>query len=227
MGFATPWSTASPGCWCRRRTPRLSPARSRVCSRTTQSESRWETRPGNAFEICSIPGSSTAAFCENTSGCSEIATRPARCIKLSPGFRPATVAVFEAHDVILPQIATRLDFDEVERFLSRIFEAMLGADRDIRGFVLREEHDFLAARHFRGARHHHPVLRAILVHLQRQRPAGLHHDALDLKALACVDAFVIPPGPVDPAVRNVLGSSLPVEALDHFLDLLRARFVGP
>ena len=40
-----------------------------------------------------------------------------------------------------------------------------------------------------------------MVLLQRQAPARRHHDALDLEALADVDALVPAPGPVHPPVR--------------------------
>src|SRR6266568_7749453 len=64
------------------------------------------------------------------------------------------------------------------------------------------------------------------VHLQRQRSAGFHHDALDLEAVAGVDGFVIAPGAVHATVGNVLGARLPVEPFDHLFHLLRTRFVG-
>src|SRR5438552_19179720 len=72
----------------------------------------------------------------------------------------------ETHDVILAQVAPRLDFYQEKRLLSHVFESMLGFDRDIGGFVFRQELDFVAPRYLRGARHHHPVLRPVVMHLQ-------------------------------------------------------------
>src|SRR5258708_8381140 len=203
MGFATPSSTASQDCWCRRRMPRLSPPRLQACSKTSQSENKWETQPGNALETCSIPGSLTLACWRNTSGgC--IAARPPVSRKsarrLFLGFRLATVAVVEAHDIVLAKIPPRLNLDQKERGLAWIFQSMLGANRDVGGFVFRNELYFIVSRHPRGARYHHPVLRPMVMHLQRERFARFDHDALDLKALAGVDAFVVTPGPIDPAV---------------------------
>ena len=66
-------------------------------------------------------------------------------------------------------------------------EAVDGADRDVDRLVLVHGLDVGADRDLGGAAHHHPVLGAMLVLLQRQRAARLHHDALDLEALAGVD----------------------------------------
>jgi hypothetical protein len=50
---------------------------------------------------------------------------------------------------------------------------------------------------FGGAVHHHPMLGAVMMTLQRQRAAGLHADMLDLKPVTDVDALVPAPGTVD------------------------------
>src|SRR4051812_26267876 len=78
----------------------------------------------------------------------------------------AAVDVFEADDVVLAQVGAGLDFDDLERDLAGILEAVLGADRDIGGFVLGEEKGLLAASHPRGAAYDDPVLGAVVVHLQ-------------------------------------------------------------
>jgi hypothetical protein len=43
---------------------------------------------------------------------------------------------------------------------------------------------FVAARHTGRAADHDPVIRPVVVHLQRQRTARLDADALDLEAFA-------------------------------------------
>src|SRR6266545_1389436 len=110
------------------------------------------------------------------------------------------IAVFKPHDVVLAQVAPRLDFYEEKRDLPHVFESMLGLDRDMGGLVFGQKLYLVASCHPRGARHHHPVLRPVVMHLQRERFARFDHDALDLKALACIDALVVAPGAIDPAV---------------------------
>ena len=61
------------------------------------------------------------------------------------------------------------------------------AERDVGRLVLGQ-HDLLVAAHdLGGALHDDPMLGAVVVHLQRQLGARLHHDVLDLDAVAAVD----------------------------------------
>src|SRR5262249_12441271 len=63
-----------------------------------------------------------------------------------------------------------------------------------------------------------PVLRSVVMTLQRQFSARLHHDALDLVALATVKGLVPAPRSVDAIVmqRQVLAVAL--EVIDHGFD---------
>ena len=134
---------------------------------------------------------------------------PAKALEfLVPGALAALVAVLEAHDVVLAEVAARLHLDELERQLARVLQPVLRPDRDVRRFVLRQEELVLAARDPRRAGDHDPVLGAVVVHLQRKRRARLDHDALHLETLAGVDAVVAAPGAVHVAVRDVLGARL-------------------
>src|SRR6266496_2959044 len=67
------------------------------------------------------------------------------------------IAVFKPHDVVLAQVAPRLDFYEEKRDLPHVFESMLGLDRDMGGLVFGQKLYLVASCHPRGARHHHPV----------------------------------------------------------------------
>src|SRR5882672_7403769 len=118
-------------------------------------------------------------------------SRPAAPWRTSfpPSFSP--VAILVANDVVFPEIAAGLNLDQKQGGLPRVLETVLRADRDVGGLVFREQLDFLVARNPRGARHHDPVLRPVVMHLQRKSFARLDHDALDLKAVAGVDAFVV------------------------------------
>ncbi len=84
--------------------------------------------------------------------------------------------------------------------------------------------DVVADRDLRGAAHDHPVLGAMVVHLQRQPPARFHHDALDLIAGAVVERLVLAPGPMHlQVVLGDLGRDLlqPLHELPHAVDALR------
>ena len=70
------------------------------------------------------------------------------------------------------------------------------------------------------------MLGSVMVILQRQTRARVHHDALDLEACAFIDALEIPPGAVHPPVRGVLGSLLSLQRLDHFFHALRCVLLG-
>src|SRR5690554_864360 len=96
----------------------------------------------------------------------------------------AAIGVLEPHDVVLAQITTGLHFDDFERDLAGVGEAVAFAYRDEGGFVLGEQEGSLPARDLRGAAHDDPVLGAVMMHLQAQRGAGIDDDALDLEALA-------------------------------------------
>src|SRR6201993_4078353 len=94
----------------------------------------------------------------------------------------ASVSVLEAHDVVLPEVGARLHLDDLEHDGARILDAVLHADRDIGRLVLLEEEHFLAPRDARRARHHDPMLGAVMMQLERELRAGLDLEALHLKA---------------------------------------------
>src|SRR5580658_3673457 len=92
------------------------------------------------------------------------------------------IIVLEANDVIFAKITTGLHLDELEIDLSGVFQTVTGAARHVDRFVLVQYLYLVADRHSRGAAHYHPMLGAMVVHLQRQAAALLHHDELDLIA---------------------------------------------
>src|SRR5262249_33183375 len=108
-------------------------------------------------------------------------------------FSGPPVDVVEPHDVVFAEVATGLHLDQLERDPARFGEAMHRADRDVDRLVLVHHAHLVADRDLGGAAHHHPVLGAMVMLLQRQLAAGHHDDALDLEALAAVDRFVMTP----------------------------------
>src|SRR3954471_298500 len=138
----------------------------------------------------------------------------------------AAGAVFKAHDVVLAQVAAGLDFDQIERLASRVLQAVLRAEWDEGRFVLAHIEHLLATSHPRGPRDHDPMLRAMLVHLQRKALPRLHHDALHLEAVAGVYGLVVAPGTVDPRMGQVLRTLALAECLDQLANFLRAGAIG-
>ena len=53
----------------------------------------------------------------------------------------ATVAIFEANDVVFAKIGARLHFDDVQRNLAGIGDAVLCAERNVGRLVLFEQED--------------------------------------------------------------------------------------
>src|SRR6185437_9103194 len=95
-------------------------------------------------------------------------------------------------------------------------------DRNEGGLVLLEQKALLSARDARGAGDHDPMLGAMMMQLQREHATGSHHQALDLEALAIVDAVVAAPGPKHLAMQGVLVTSLGLQAAHQRLDVLHA-----
>ena len=96
----------------------------------------------------------------------------------------ATVDIFEALDIVLTQIAARLHFDDLQRDLARVAQAVHRGDRDVGGLVFAEQEHVVVTGDFGGAADHDPVFGAVVVHLQRQARARLDRDVLDLEAPA-------------------------------------------
>src|SRR5215469_16871268 len=135
----------------------------------------------------------------------------------------ASVTVLEAHDVVLAEIRARLHLDDLEHYGAGVLDTVLHADRDVGGLVLLEEELFLAARDARGARDHHPMLGAVVMHLQRQLRAGLDLEALHLEARSRLDAVVAPPGAEHLAVQRMLVAAALLELRHQLLHVLHAR----
>src|SRR5262249_61663317 len=69
----------------------------------------------------------------------------------------AVVDVVAADDIVLAQVAADLHFDDLERGLAWVLQAVPLGGGDIDGLVLAHELLFPAARHLRRAVNHHPT----------------------------------------------------------------------
>ena len=76
------------------------------------------------------------------------------------------IDILHANDVVFAQIGSRLHLNQIERHLSRVFEAMHAAQRDKHRFVFAEQNFLIVARHDRGSIDHDPMLRAMEMLLQ-------------------------------------------------------------
>lgn len=143
------------------------------------------------------------------------ATPKLRCL-----LRCASVGVLEADDVVLAEVRARLDLDQFERDLAGVRQTVGRAERDVGRLVLGQHDLLVAVRDHRRALHDDPVFGAMVVHLQAQLCARVHDDALDLEAIALVDAFVRAPWAHDAAVRDRFVAAGRVQPFDDFLDVL-------
>ncbi len=125
-----------------------------------------------------------------------------------PYFPCPAVVVLIAHDVVFPQVGAALYLNQLYGDFAAVGEAVFAAQGDVGALVFANQ--FLDAVFFHHGcpSHHNPVLGAVVVHLQRQAGAGIHHDLLHLPALPFGDAVVGAPGAVDPAVGFALGGPL-------------------
>src|SRR5215467_14758691 len=89
----------------------------------------------------------------------------------------AAVTVLEAHDVVLAEVRPRLHLDDLEHDGARILDAVLHADRDVGRLVLLEEKHLLTTGDARSSRDHHPMLGAVMMHLERELRARLDLQA--------------------------------------------------
>ena len=92
-------------------------------------------------------------------------------------------------------------------------------------FVGLEDERLVAPLHLRFAAHHHPVLAAVPVRLQRQGFARRDADPLHQKAVAGLERLGAAPGPVDGRVLAVFASALRLQSRNGRFDVLHARLV--
>src|SRR5690606_15246543 len=85
---------------------------------------------------------------------------------VSCGRSGAAVGVLETDDVVLAQVAAGLDLDQLQRQLAGIAQAVGDAQRDVGALVLGQQDHLVPAGDLGRAADHHPVLGAVVVHLQ-------------------------------------------------------------
>ena len=103
---------------------------------------------------------------------------------------------------------------------------MHSAQRDVDRLVFAEQFDVVVNGHARCALDHDPMFGAVVVRLQRQRRAGVHHDAFDLKPRANHEAFEPTPGAVILGKGGGLFCVFVLERCDGQFHVLGAAHVG-
>ena len=111
--------------------------------------------------------------------------------------RRAFIKVFEALDIVLAEIAPGLYLDQFERNLPLVGHPVHGCQWGCTPNSFSwTARTCLADGDLGRAAHNNPVLGTVPMLLQRKNSAWNDNDALDLKALAHVDGFVVAPWPV-------------------------------
>lgn len=118
--------------------------------------------------------------------------------------------VLQAHDVILAEIAARLNLDQMQRNLAGVFQMMDDPQRNEGRLLFRQQHLRAVPRDARRAGNLDPMLGAVMVKLQRESLARLDHEALDLEARARIDSLVPAPRPTDSQMGVDVAASIPL-----------------
>ena len=90
--------------------------------------------------------------------------------------------VFDADDIVFAGVFAHLNFNDDQRELAFVLQAVNFTHRDVSRFIRTHVEDVLAHGHGSGTAYDHPVFRAVQVLLQAEALARLHHDTLHLVA---------------------------------------------
>src|SRR6185437_2622254 len=85
----------------------------------------------------------------------------------------AAVVILQPHDVVFAQVGPRLHLDDMEWDLPGVLDPMLDPDGDIGRLIFLEQENLVPSRDARGPRDDDPMLRPVMMQLQRQYGAGL------------------------------------------------------
>ena len=131
-----------------------------------------------------------------------------------------TILVFNTNNVVLAEVRPRLDLQHFQRNAARVFQAVLGANRNKSGLVLGQQELLAVNRHLPGTGEDHPVLGAVVMHLHREGASRFHRDAVDVEARSLDHHVAAAPGAVNLAVTLILAALVLLEELDRLLHVL-------
>ena len=90
----------------------------------------------------------------------------------------AIIIIIKADDIVFTKIFSTLNLNNHERYLARIFEAMVLADRNKGRLINVNNLLAVTARNKGSAGYHDPVFTAMMVFLQRQALTGQDFNTL-------------------------------------------------
>jgi hypothetical protein len=142
-------------------------------------------------------------------------TFPVRGVRRTVLWHPflvrTAVDVFQTDDVVLGQVISRLDLDDLQRLGPGVGQAMRAPNRHVGGLIHSQSKDFVSTCHLGYTPDNDPVLCPVLVQLKAETGPWIDHDVLDLESLTAVDRLEAAPRAMDLAVTcRKLGV--------HFLD---------
>jgi len=140
--------------------------------------------------------------------------------------RRTAVSIFKPHDVVFTQITTRLHFDNFQWNFSRVSEAVGLTQWNIGALVFRKDHDLVTIGNLSGTTYNNPMLRAVVVHLQRQRGSRFNCNALDLMTLTYIYTVIPAPWPCYAAVLHGLRCIQRLQFGHHFLNSFSMTRMG-
>ena len=92
--------------------------------------------------------------------------------------------VIISDDIVFAEIGTGLDLDEEDGEFPAVLKPVALPQRDIDGLVFGHDPDLFPNGDMRCSCHHNPMFGPVMMALKRERCAGLHINALDLKTVA-------------------------------------------
>ena len=115
----------------------------------------------------------------------------------------AVEVVFHADDVVLAGVFAHLNFNDDERELAFVLQAVNFTHRDVGRFVRAHVENLVADGTGGGTAHHDPVLGTVQVLLQAEALARLDHDALHLVVVCRYEDRVRSPRAIDRLRHNL------------------------
>src|SRR5690625_2073369 len=106
------------------------------------------------------------------------------------------VVIVQTLNIVFAQIRSRLHFYQLQRDFPWVAQPVGHAHGNISGLIFGQKQGLIALLHLGGASDHNPMLRSVIVHLQRQTGAGFYGDAFNLITGARVHGIVATPGSV-------------------------------
>ncbi|MOA06984.1 hypothetical protein D3C78_1266560 [compost metagenome] len=114
------------------------------------------------------------------------------------------VFVFQTYNIVLTQIGSRLHLNELERDDARILKSMNLTYWYVGRLIFSDQVGFFTIGNPRSPAHHDPMLRTVVMQLNRQLRAWVDSNTLDLIAGPIIDAIVSPPRAIDLTVVGML-----------------------